>query len=80
MELDAVDAIDVAQRHADELFLAELAGADVWVDPRVFKDLGRRWATDAEHVGQRSFDALLIRNINTKESGHKKVGTREESG
>ena len=48
----------------DELFLTELSGADVGVDARMFKDLGRRGATDAKHVGQRSFDALLIGNFN----------------
>ncbi len=47
-------------RDLDELVFGKLSGADVRVDTGVFKDTARRRAADAEHVCERSFDALLI--------------------
>lgn len=55
---DLLSLDDLCDFH--ELILAELSGADIRIDAGVLQDAARQGAADAEHVCERSFNALLV--------------------
>ena len=53
-----------------KLLCTEIFRANIRIDVGLFEDLLRRTRPDAVNVRQRRFDALVARNVYSKESGH----------
>ena len=66
---DVIVGLDIGD-DGSELLVGEFAGAGVRIDAELAEDLFGEAGADAVDVGERSFDALFVRDINTKKTGH----------
>jgi hypothetical protein len=66
----------------DELVFRELTRAEIRINASVIKNFGCRGTANSIHVRERSFDALLVGDFDTEDTGHgmKVVGMPANNG
>ncbi len=70
--LDGVVLVDVRGELSD-LFIRKIFGAHIRLHLQIFNDLGSGHMTDTIEIGKGNNDALVVRNINTKNTWHNSV-------